>query len=121
MVEELEEAAELPKGKKMDYLYVEADGVFVRGTERKKSHEVHHAIIYEGWDKNGKRVSLRNSKVIMTTQTSAAFWNEVQAFTANHYSLEKTQVVTNSDGGYGYTAEKFQESFSQSNYPVLNQ
>src|SRR5699024_152626 len=41
--------------------------------------------------------------------------------TANHYSLENTQVVTNSDGGAGYTAEKFQEAFSQSKYPVLNQ
>lgn len=30
-------------------------------------------------------------------------------------------MVTNSDGGAGYTAEKFQEAFSQSNYPVLNQ
>ena len=121
MVAELEESAELPKGKKMDYLYAEADGVFVRGTEKKKSHEVHHALIYEGGDKNGKRVSLRHSKVIMTTQPSADFWNEVQAFTANHYSLENTQVVTNSDGGHGYTAEKFQAAFSQSNYPVLNQ
>lgn len=121
MVFELEEAATLPEGEKVDFLYAEADGVFVRGTEKKKSHEVRHAVLYEGWDKNGKRVSLRNPKVIMTTQPTADFWKEVQAFTANQYSLEKTQVVTNSDGGAGYTAEKFQEAFSQSNYPVLNQ
>jgi len=121
MVVELEEAAELPMGEEVEFLYAEADGVFVRGTEKRKSHEVHHAILYEGWDKNGKRVSLRNPKVIMTTQPTADFWKEVQAFTANQYSLEKTQVVTNSDGGLGYTAEKFQETFSQSYYPVLNQ
>ena len=30
-------------------------------------------------------------------------------------------MVTNSDGGAGYTAEKFQEAFSQSEYPVINQ
>lgn len=121
MVVELEEAAVLPDGKKVDFLYAEADGVFVRGTEKKKSHEVHHAILYEGWDKNGKRVSLRNPKVIMTTQPTADFWKEVQAITTNQYSLEKTQVITNSDGGLGYTAEKFQEVFSQSSYLVLNQ
>ncbi|PJH69491.1 ISLre2 family transposase, partial [Salmonella enterica subsp. enterica serovar Typhimurium] len=121
MVVDLEETAELPKGEKVDYLYAEADGVFVRGTEKKKSHEVRHAIMYEGWDKNGKRVSLHHPSVIMTTQPTAAFWKEVQAFTANQYSLEKTQVVTNRDGGPGYTAEKFQEAFAQSNYPVLNQ
>lgn len=121
MVTELEESAELPEGKEVDFLYAEADGVFVRGTEKKKSHEVSHAIIYEGWDKSGKRVSLRNPIRLMTTQPIGEFWKEFQALAAHHYSLEKTQVVTNSDGGAGYTAEKFQEAFSQSEYAVLNQ
>lgn len=121
MVIELEESAELPQGKEVAFLYAEADGVFVRGIEKKKSHEVSHAIIYEGWHTNGKRVSLHHSKVMMTTKPTEAFWGEVQAFTAHHYSLENTQVVTNSDGGAGYTADKFQEAFSSSNYPVLNQ
>ncbi|MEQ6378663.1 ISLre2 family transposase [Bacillaceae bacterium S4-13-56] len=121
MVIELDEADSLPQGKKLDFLYAEADGVFVRGTQKKKSLEVRHAVVHEGWDKNGKRVSLRNPKVIMTTQPTAEFWKEVQSFTAHQYSLEDTQIVTNSDGGAGYTAEKFQEAFSQSKYPVLNQ
>lgn len=121
MVTELEEAAELPGGKEVDYLYAEADGVFVRSTAKKKSHEVRHAIMYEGWDKNGKRVSLRHPKVIMTTQPMDDFWNEIQSFAAHHYTLDHTQIVTNSDGGAGYTADKFQEAFSQSHYQVLNQ
>lgn len=57
----------------------------------------------------------------MTTKKTAAFWAEVQAFTATHYALQHAQIITNSDGGPGYTADKFQETFSQSNYPVLNQ
>lgn len=121
MVIELDEAASLPEGKKIDFLYAEADGVFIRGIQKKKSMEVRHAVVHEGWDKNGRRVSLREPKVIMTTKPTTEFWKEVQAFTAHHYSLENTQVVTNSDGGAGYTAEKFQEAFSQSKYPVLNQ
>lgn len=121
MVVELEEAASLPEGKEVDYFYVEADGVFVRSTKKKKSHEVRHAIMHEGWTENGKRVSLKNQRVIMTTKPTEDFWKEVQADAAYHYSLENTQVVTNSDGGQGYTAEKFQEAFSQSRYPVLNQ
>jgi len=121
MVNELDEAASLPEGKKVDYVYVEADGVFIKGTEKKKSLEVRHAIIHEGWEKNGKRVALLEPKVIMTTQFTTEFWKEVQAFSAHHYSLENTQIVSNSDGGQGYSAEKFQEAFSQSCYPVLNQ
>ncbi|MCI3028558.1 ISLre2 family transposase [Desemzia sp. C1] len=120
-VTELEESATLPTGKKVDYFYAEADGVFVRGTKKKKGIEVHHALLYEGWEKNGKRVSLKEPKVIMTTKKSAGFWSEVQAFTANRYALQQSQVITNSDGGQGYTAEKFQEAFSQSAFPVLNQ
>jgi len=121
MVVELDEAVELPEGKKVDYFYAEADGIFVRGTEKRKSLEVRHALLYEGWEKNGKRVSLKEPKAIMTTKKTAGFWAEVQAFTASHYALQQAQVITNSDGGQGYTADKFQEAFSQSNYPVFNQ
>lgn len=121
MIKELEESAILPEGKIVDYLFAEADGVFVRGTQKKKHIEVSHGIIYEGWEKNGKRVSLKNRKVIMTTQPINCFWDELQAFSIQEYSLENTRVITNSDGGKGYTAERFQTAYSQSRYPVLNQ
>jgi len=82
---------------------------------------VSHAILYEGWDKNGKRVSLRNPKVLMTTKATDDFWKEVQTVSAHEYSLEETQVVSNSDGGPGYSAEKFKQAFSQSCFPILHQ
>jgi len=66
-----------------------------------------------------KMASGCHSKI--SVSSAEDFWKEVQADAAHHYSLENTQVVTNSDGGQGYTAEKFQEAFSQSRYPVLNQ
>jgi len=121
LVDDLEEAASLPEGRKVEFLVAEADGVFVRSTKRKKSIEVHHAVTHEGWKSNGKRVSLDNKHVILTTKSTDTFWSQVQATTAHRYSLEKTQVVTNSDGGNGYTADKFQEAFSQSEFKVLNQ
>src|SRR5699024_3588842 len=37
------------------------------------------------------------------------------------YSLEKSQIVSHSDGGNGYSAERFQEAFSQSELPLLHQ
>ncbi|MCU6439041.1 ISLre2 family transposase, partial [Weizmannia coagulans] len=83
LVEELEIAVSLPEGKKVDYLFSEADGVFVRGLKKKQSMEVHHAILYEGWETNGKRVSLRQPTVIMTTEAIQTFWDEVQATAAN--------------------------------------
>lgn len=122
MVLDLEYAAELPKGKKeVDYLYTEADGVFVRDVKKKKHIEVSHGIMYEGWSKNGKRVSLKRPKVIMTTKSIDEFWEEMKAFSANEYALQNTQVVSNSDGGAGYSSERFKEVYSQSNYPLLHQ
>lgn len=121
LVEDMEEAAYLPEGKKVDFFYAEADGVYVRSTEKKKNIEIHHAITYEGWEKNGKRVSLKAPHTILTTKSIDKFWGEVQTLTANEYTLENTKIITNSDGGNGYTAEKFQTAFAQSKYPVLNQ
>lgn len=121
MVQELEESAYLPEGKQVDFLYTEADGVFVRGLKKKKHLEVSNCIMYEGWEKNGKRVSLRQPKVVMTTQSIDQFWDEVQTIAAHKYSLENTQIVSNSDGGKGYSANRFQNAFSQSQFAHLHQ
>lgn len=121
LVEDMEESTHLPNGKKVDFLYAEADGVYVRSTEKKKNIEIRHAITYEGWNKNGKRVFLKKPRTILTTQPISKFWGEVQTLTANEYSLQNTRIITNSDGGNGYTAEKFQTAFAQSKYSVLNQ
>src|SRR5690625_4198388 len=122
MVLDLEDSAELPKGKKeLEFLYTEADGVYVRDLKRKKHIEISHAIMYEGWDKNGKRVSLRKPKVIMTTKSIDNFWKEVQTKAAHEYSLKKTQVVSNSDGESSYSAERFQEAFAQSGFSLVHQ
>jgi hypothetical protein len=65
MVETLDAADCLPEGKKVDVLFVEADGVFVRGIKRRKSIEVSQAIVYEGWSQNGKRVALKAPMVVI--------------------------------------------------------
>ena len=121
MVEALDAADCLPEGKKVDVLFVEADGVFVRSTKRRKGIEVSQAIVYEGWSQNGKRVALKAPMVVMSTEAIDDFWNEVQTMTAMTYSLEQTQVEANSDGGVGYGEERFKTTFSQSGKEVLCQ
>ncbi|MGY4691765.1 UPF0236 family transposase-like protein [Salibacterium sp. K-3] len=89
----LDEAAALPDGREVSQLYAEADGVFVRGTKKRQGIEVCHAVTHEGWETNGRRVSLQHPRVLMTTQPAAVYWKEVQAVTAHRYSLEHTWVV----------------------------
>src|SRR5699024_11971753 len=63
-VDELDIAATLPEGKKVDFLYAEADGVFVRGTKKRKNHYVYHGFKYEGWSKIGKSELIIHTYVI---------------------------------------------------------
>src|SRR5699024_11676316 len=68
-VDELDIAATLPEGKKVDFLYAEADGVFVCGTKKRKHHEVYNCITYEVWSMNVKLVSLIIQQMMITTQS----------------------------------------------------
>lgn len=121
MIENLEQSDVLPEARRVDTLYTEADGVFVRSTKKKKHIEVSHAIMYEGWEKNGNRVALKDRKVLMTTNPIDEFWSEVQASAAHLYALENAQIVSNSDGGIGYSSHRFKEAFSQSSIPLIHQ
>src|SRR5690625_6109333 len=90
MVLDLNHAAKLPVGqKKVDYLYTEADGVYVRDLKKKKHIEVSHGIMYEGWHKNGDRISLKQPKLILTTKPIDQFWREIQALSACEYNLKQ--------------------------------
>lgn len=121
LITELDEAAELPKGKEIPFLMAEADGVFVRGLKKRKHVEVRHCILYEGWNENGKRVSLEAPYTIMSSQSSQNIWQNVQAQAAHRYTLTNIRIITNSDGGACYKPEHFQEAFAQSSYSILNQ
>ena len=83
--------------------------------------EVSQAIVYEGWNQNGKHVALNAPMVVMSTEAIDDFWNEVQTMTAMTHSLEQTQAVANSDGGVGYGEERFKATFSQSEKEALCQ
>ena len=45
---DMEESAVLSEGKKEEFFFAEADGVYIHETKKKRSHEIHHAISYEG-------------------------------------------------------------------------
>ena len=89
LVEDMGLAAYLPKGKRLIFSMPKRTVSMSKYEKKEKSIEIRHAITYEGWDKNGERVSLKESRTILTTQSISKFWNEVQTLTANEYSLEK--------------------------------
>jgi len=80
-------------------LFVEADGLHTslqRG--RRRGTENRMAVVHEGWEREGKRVRLKNKRHYLHTE-SCDFWEGFGDFLVRHYDLdEQTWLVVNGDG-----------------------
>src|SRR5699024_8646674 len=116
MVQELEESAELPEGKKkVDYFYTEADGVFVRDVKKKKKMEVSHAISYEVWRKMGSRLSLLNPKLFRTTNPLMIFGKRFKPSQLTNTLLKRLKLYRIVMVGMGIQLKGFRKHFHNLN------
>ncbi|GCL72052.1 hypothetical protein PN4B1_19690 [Paenibacillus naphthalenovorans] len=80
-------------------LFVEVDGLYTK-LQRSKRRGMENAIavVHEGWEKNGKRVELKNKQYYLHT-TSGDFWEGFGDFLVERYEIdENTWLVVNGDG-----------------------
>ncbi|HEM3179828.1 ISLre2 family transposase [Streptococcus suis] len=98
-----------------DRLYIEGDGVMLRFKEPKKEDsgifkELSHFVVHTGSEKVGhNRFQLQNKKEIVADNNLAAR-KELEDYLHNHFDLtDDAIVITNSDGGRGYTPYIFKE------------
>lgn len=92
--------------KKGRVFFIEADGLYVkRQRSRIKGKEEKIITIHQGWEKNGKRVSLVNRRY-MVHQTNEQIWEAVENFLMKEYSYDPFEdwVVINGDGAPWITA-----------------
>lgn len=80
-------------------LFVEADGLYTKlQRSQKKGKENAIAVVHEGWEKNGKRVSLRNKQYYLH-EGGGDFWEGFGEFLTERYEIdEQTWLVVNGDG-----------------------
>ena len=98
---------------KTDVIYVEGDGVLVHTKiGDKRWSDLAHFVIHTGSRKVGKcknRTELMNKREVISTNWKDAIQKLTETIT-NHYDIENCQlIVTNSDGGHGYTPYVFKE------------
>lgn len=105
------EEAVAPEKISSPIIYVEGDGLFLKSQEKEKKHiEFSHFVIHTGSKKVGKdRYELQNKKEICSSNNRKAR-ERVLDYIYNHFEITKdTILITNSDGGKGYTPYIFKE------------
>lgn len=91
-------------------LYVEGDGVWVKRStdKKKKSLELTHFVVHSG-SKKGKRNILMDKLEVVSTHYQRAK-DKLLDLIYQHYDIDSnTMIVTNSDGGKGYSPKVFKE------------
>lgn len=99
--------------KEAEIIYVEGDGVLVKCSEEgldRHNKELAHFVIHTGLEKIAKgRPHLQDKKSIIQS-TSHLAREQVHDYLYNHFQINSdTILVTNSDGGKGYTPYLFKE------------
>ena len=88
-------------------LRIEGDGVEIKG-QGMKHLEIHRFQIAEGVKTQGGRRVLTGVHCVASTSHKEAK-EQMQAYIESHYDLNRTLVLSNSDGGPGYSKEVFDE------------
>ncbi|MDN6290893.1 MAG: ISLre2 family transposase [Tetragenococcus koreensis] len=92
--------------KKVPILFIEGDGLLLKGPEEKRP-ELHRVQIHEGVIMNRKRPELKNPLLFESTESSQKAFERAGKWIEKEYDLRNTIVISNSDGGSGYERDKF--------------
>ena len=89
-----------------EMLFVEVDGLYTKSQEKnRKGREIKIAGVHQGWDVNGKRVSLKQKRHFVH-HGKASFWEAFEGFLMETYDYDPTKhhLVINGDGAQWITA-----------------
>ena len=83
-----------------DVLFVEVDGLYIKRQDKnKRGREEKIASVHQGWEVNGKRVSLVNKRHFHH-RDKKPFWESFEQFLIDTYNYDPTRhrIVINGDG-----------------------
>lgn len=87
-------------------LFVEVDGLYLKRQEKRiRGREEKIAAVHQGWEVNGKRVSLKNKRHFVH-QGKEPFWEEFETFLMESFDYDPAvhRLVINGDGAQWITA-----------------
>ena len=103
----LSESIERKEKIKTDIIYIEGDGFWVRKSER-SSVELSHFVVHTGSDSSCRK-KLQNKFEVINSKVKKAKDTLLDYITTNFELAPGTTIITNSDGGKGYTPSSFRE------------
>lgn len=109
-----ESPADRPSRIKVKKLYIEGDGVWVKQStpnKKGKSVELSHFVVHTG-SKKGKRNVLKDKFEVVSAHYHQAKDKLLDSITERFEITPETIIVTNSDGGKGYSPNLFKELVS---------
>ncbi|WP_300979528.1 ISLre2 family transposase [Streptococcus thermophilus] len=107
-------SADRPSKIKAERLYIEGDGVWVKQStpnKQGKSVELSHFVVHTG-SKKGKRNILKDKFEVVSTHYHQAKDKLLELIMERFEITPETVIVTNSDGGKGYSPNLFKELVS---------
>ncbi|EIQ82726.1 ISLre2 family transposase [Streptococcus canis] len=107
------EERKAPQKQQVDMIYIEGDGVMVRARNEASDHkhfDLSHFMVHTGSQAvGGKRYELQKKKEFVSLD-NRLIREQVLDYLYNHFEINHhTLLVTNSDGGHGYTPYIFKE------------
>ena len=102
-----QEDYEVPEKKEVPVLYIEGDGLMLSSQKQTKM-TLHRFQLHEGTRKSGSRSECIN-RIQFADFSYQIAYNRFFNYLHRHYDLKNTVVITNSDGGSGYSPEVFAE------------
>ena len=86
---------------------VEGDGIVMKGKGEEKRLELHRIQVYEGVEKNGNRTELTGLRSFAGSDRQEV-WTQARQYLHSTYNLAELTVLSNGDGGAGYSAKDFE-------------
>ena len=91
----------------MSHVFIEGDGLHIAGRQSDKP-VIHRVLVHEGVKADKKRHELIEPLAFFSVKSSHEAFEQAAVYLDQTYDLKQSIVISNSDGGSGYEADRFE-------------
>lgn len=96
------------KRKRVSHVFIEGDGLHIAGRQTDKP-VIHRVLVHEGVKADKKRHELIKPMAFFSVKSSQEAFEQAGVYLDQTYDLRQSIVISNSDGGSGYEADRFED------------
>lgn len=95
------------KRRRVSHVFIEGDGLHIAGRQSDKP-VIHRVLVHEGVKADKKRHELIEPMAFFSVKSSHEAFEQAAVYLDQTYDLKQSIVISNSDGGSGYEADRFE-------------